>query len=146
MIRYMKPADRDEFIKMANEFYCMPAVLHSVPEENFRHTFEMIMEQSPYAAGMVAEQDGKIAGYSLLALTYSNEVGGLVVWIEELFIKPEYRSSGIGKEFFSFIRREFDQKAKRYRLEVTKDNTRAVKLYRALGYEPLEYLQMIADL
>ena len=31
------------------------------------------------------------------------------------------------------------------RLEVEEDNTRAVALYKKLGYNPLEYAQMIKD-
>jgi ribosomal protein S18 acetylase RimI-like enzyme len=43
-----------------------------------------------------------------------------------------------------FIEREYPS-AKRFRLEVSKDNTRAVGLYRSLGYEVLEYVQMVKD-
>jgi ribosomal protein S18 acetylase RimI-like enzyme len=146
MVRFITEKDRNDFIAMAQEFYQMPAVLHSVPTENFEHTFDLMMEHSPFVSGMIAEYNGQTAGYALLAHTYSNEVGEMVVWIEEMFVKPQFRSCGIGKELFSFIYQQYDQQVKRYRLEVTKDNTRAVKLYEALGYEPLEYLQMVKDL
>ena len=30
----------------------------------------------------------EIYGFALLALTYSNEAGGIVVWLEEIYVKP----------------------------------------------------------
>ena len=146
MIRYFEEKDRNTFFEMADKFYHMPAVLHSVNTEYFERTFDEIMSGSPYAVGLIAEQDGKPAGYALLAITWSNEVGGIVVWIEEAYVMEEYRCCGVGKELFAFIRSEFDAKAKRYRLEVTTDNIRAMKLYESLGYEGLEYKQMIMDM
>ncbi|WP_077533115.1 GNAT family N-acetyltransferase [Massiliimalia massiliensis] len=146
MVRYFKEQDKTAFLEMADRFYHMPAVLHSVDQSYFERTFDAIISGTPYAAGMLAEYEGKPAGYALLSLTWSNEAGGLVVWIEEAYVEAQFRSCGIGKELFAFIRREFDGKARRYRLEVTKDNLRAIKLYEALGYQPLDYRQMVLDL
>ena len=145
MVRYFEQKDREAFLAMAKKFYTMPAVLHEVDPVFFENTFEEIMKGSPYAVGLIAEYNGEVGGYALLSLTWSNEVGGMVVLIEEAYVEEAFRSCGIGKEIFSFIRSEFDSRAKRYRLEVTKENTRAVKLYRALGYTDLDYGQMILD-
>jgi ribosomal protein S18 acetylase RimI-like enzyme len=43
-----------------------------------------------------------------------------------------------------FMEQEYPS-AKRFRLEVSKENTRAIELYRKLGYEVLEYVQMVKD-
>lgn len=44
-------------------------------------------QKSPYVAAYIAEHQGAPAGYGLVSLTYSNEAGGLVVWLEELYIR-----------------------------------------------------------
>ena len=145
MVRYMKETDKNDFIKMADEFYHSNAVLHSVPLKNFAITFREIMNNSPYAKGMVFEHNGEIAGYGLISITYSNEVASLVILLEEIFVRPKYRSCGLGTEFFAFIEKEFGNKAKRLRLEVTHCNTRAQQLYHKLGFEELDYMQMVKD-
>ena len=68
----------------------------------------------------------------------------MVVWIEELYLRPDFRSHGIGSEFFAFLEQEHP--AARYRLEIEPDNERAAKLYRSRGYEVLPYVQMIKDI
>ena len=64
--------------------------------------------------------------------------------IDEILILEAYRGKGLGTEFFAFVQQQFPQ-AKRFRLEVTKENTRATKLYQSLKYESLDYLQMVLE-
>lgn len=141
-IREIRREDEQVFLRMAHAFYHSPAVLHAVPKENFQKTFEKLMEASPYQKGYLFEWDGAAAGYALLALTWSNEAGGNVVWIEEAMVLEAFRGKGIFKIFFNFLKREY-RDAARIRLEVEKDNLRARKLYASLGFEELPYLQMV---
>lgn len=144
MIREINQNDHDIFIEMVNQFYHSPAVLHHISSVHAENTFIELMNQSPYVKGYLFELEGNIAGYGLLAITYSNEAGGLVVWIDEILILEAYRGKGLGTEFFAFVQQQFPQ-AKRFRLEVTKENTRATKLYQSLKYESLDYLQMVLE-
>ncbi|MCJ7855569.1 GNAT family N-acetyltransferase [Lachnospiraceae bacterium NSJ-143] len=140
MIRKIKPGDRDEYIKMAVDFYNSGAVIAPVGLKNIEATFDEMINSDRYVEGYFIEADGTVTGFGLLAKTFSQESGGLVVWIEELFIKPEYRSYGLGKEFFKFLDENFSS-ASRFRLETEPDNHRAIKLYKSLGFEPFEYIQ-----
>ena len=88
------------------------------------------------------ENGGQTAGYALLALTFSNEAGGDVVWLDEIYIRPEFQGKGLGNEFFDFLEKEFASAA-RFRLEVESDNEGAVRLYKRRGFRPLEYVQFI---
>lgn len=144
MIRRFTPEDRSIFLEMSNEFYHTHAVDHVIPRENMTATFDTILKGSPYADGAILEMDGKPVGYGLISLTYSGEVGGLSVLLEELYIREEYRSAGLGKSFFAWAEEQYPE-AKRFRLEVTESNTRAEALYRRLGFERLSYIQMIKD-
>lgn len=139
-----KTQDREFFLECARKFYDSDAVIDRVSEKFFERTFEECIKGSPYTQGMVITADGNNAGFLLLSFTYSNEVGGMVVLIEELYLKPEYQSKGIGSQIFDIIENIYVNagKAKRLRLEVSKDNTEAIKLYDRLGYKPLEYIQM----
>ena len=119
--------------------------MHSIPKDHISHTFQEAVSGSPYVKAYLIERQGKAAGYGLISLTYSNEVGGLVVWIEELYIKQEYRGCGLGGKFLDFIRSKFSPKAKRFRLEVSEKNRSVQELYIDKGYEVLKYIQMVQD-
>lgn len=145
MIRPIAPADRQSYLAMCREFYSGDAVLHPVPEEYFARTFDALMENTPFAAAYIIEQDGAAAGYALLAKSFSQEAGGIVVWIEELYIRPEFQGHGLGTAFFRFLEAQNDGTVKRYRLEYEPDNVRGAALYRRIGFTSLGYGQMIKD-
>lgn len=147
MIRALQKEDRELFLSLSEQFYHSAAVLHPIPHAYHEDAFDAIVGGSPYAAGYVVEADGKAVGIALTATTYSRESGGKVLWLEELYILDEYRSRGLGREFFAFAeslaRREGYA---RIRLEVEEANVRARSLYERLGYAPLEYCQMVKQL
>ena len=144
-IRNIEKRDKEIYISMAKDFYASDAVLIRVGEDHFLSAFEELMRSDRYLECFIFEWDGAVAGYALLAKTYSQEAGGLAIWIDELYVIPEYRGRGIGHEFFSHLFRARPDEVRRFRLEVEKENEGAVKLYRSLGFSPLLYDQMIAD-
>ena len=145
MIRKMAPSDRELYLSMTREFYNSDAVLHGVDESFINNTFDEMMRSDDYVLGYILEHDGSPAGYGLLSKTFSQEVGGLVILVEELYVTPEYRSHGLGRVFFKFIEDGPGKDARRFRLEVTKCNDRAISLYKKLGYSQLDYIQMVKD-
>ena len=144
MIRRIRPEDREIYLKMAHEFYHSDAVLHPVPDENLTVSFDEMMRSDAYLNCLIFEQDGKTAGYALLCKTWSQEAGGKAVWIDELYVLPEFRGQGIGHEFFAELRTI--EPAARYRLEIEPENLRARKLYESMGFESLGYLQLVMDI
>jgi ribosomal protein S18 acetylase RimI-like enzyme len=144
MIRDAVPSDKQTFISMAREFYSSSAVLEPIDPHNFETTFTAVMNKSPLVRLLMIEYDKKPIGYALLSLTYSNEAGGLVVLIEEIQINKEYRGGGHGSKLFNFLEQEYPT-AKRFRLEVNADNTKAINLYSRLGYRVFDYVQMVKD-
>lgn len=145
MIRKLKTEDKELYLKMAHDFYHSPAVLHPIPDTYIEKTFEECMRSAAYAQAYILEYDNQPAGYALLAKTFSQEAGGCVYWLEELYILEEYRSKGLGREFFSYLEEQREDGVTRFRLEVEEDNARAAALYKKLGYEPLDYRQMIKE-
>lgn len=131
---------------MAEEFYSSDAVLHPIPRAYIERTADEALQSDAYAEIYLLECEGEPAGYGLTARTFSQEAGGSVLWIEELYIREQFRSRGLGREFFSYIEEKNKDRTARIRLEVEEENTRAASLYERLGYEKLDYKQMIKDL
>lgn len=139
------PEHEMEFYQMCHDFFSSPAVCHNIREEDMKTTFSLAVKGSPYLRGLVIKENNNIAGYVLLSFTYSNEVGGMVVWIEELYVKEAYRSQGFGKQALRWIIEEYEQDTKRFRLEVTADNEGAKRLYKSFGFNHLPYEQMTLE-
>lgn len=139
------PKHETEFYEMCRQFFSTPAVCHPISDEAMKTTFQAALSSSPYMRGLMIEEKAEIIGYLLLSFTYSNEVGGMVVWIEEIFLKENHRHKGYGKEVLKWVISQYSHKAKRFRLEVTGENRLAKKLYQSLGFEILPYEQMTLE-
>jgi len=145
MIRKVTEADRQSYIQMVKSFYNSEAVCHEIPVSHIEAAFDEMMRSDVYMEGFILEFKGKTAGYANIAKTFSCEGGGLTVWAEEIFVLPEFRSKGLGRELFEFLERHYGNKLARMRLEITDANQRAAKLYSSLGFEPLDYKQMVKE-
>lgn len=143
MIRDITAADRNEYLAMSRDFYSGDAVLHPVEDHIFEHTLEEALGNNPYLRIVIFE-DKYTMGYCQLSFTYSNEVGGPCVLIEEVYVKPEFQGQGAGSQFFAWLFAEYPD-AKRFRLELSESNEGAERLYQRLGFQPLPYKQMILD-
>ncbi len=146
MIRFMQEEDRTECKKMLQEFYTTGAVSHDIPEQTIQNIIDSAANNSPYVKVIACKDEEKYAGVCTLCFTFSSEMGGLVVQIEDLYIRDGFKGKGFGTAIFQFIRNEYDDTAKRYRLEVVQTNTQAIRLYKRLGFEQLEYQQMVLEL
>ena len=132
----------DAVINMMRVFYASPAVFTNGSEEIFRRDVEQCINDNPYLEGYVFADDGKAAGYAMVAKSFSTEFGRQCIWIEDLYLDPEYRGTGIGSQFLSFIKQKYPDSI--LRLEVEEENDRAVHVYRKNGFEVLPYMEMKA--
>ena len=143
-IRKIRPEDKNVYVSMATAFYHSPAVLTPVPASHFEQTFDCFVQGSPYGDAFILEADHTIIGYGVLAYTYSQEAGGRVVWLEEIYLDPAHRTQGYGTQFIEFVLQTIP--AKRYRLETEPDNVRAAAFYRRCGFEHFEYVNYKLDI
>ena len=139
-IRLMTAADSDEIAAMMKVFYASPAVLSDGSEEIFRADIENCVNDNPYLEGYVFESAGNIVGYAMVAKSFSTEFGKRCIWIEDLYVKDEYRRSGIGRQFFEFITDKYDGSV--FRLEAEEENKAAIALYEKCGFRALPYYEM----
>lgn len=145
VFRPFNAADRQEFFRMVKKFYAPPATLHTPPDDVMLSCFDAALETPELVKGFMFERNGSPAGYAIVSLKFETEVGGIAAWIEELYVEDFCRSEGIGKSFFGYLQNELRGKIRRLRLEVGEDNAGAIKLYKNLGFEFLDYRQMVID-
>ena len=142
-IRAMVEADKECVIEMMRIFYTSPAVLSNGSEEIFYNDVENCVNECPFLEGYIFEEGQEIQGYGMVAKSFSTEFGKPCVWIEDLYIKPEYRSMGIGSEFLKFIGEKYSNCVQR--LEAEEENEKAVRVYEKCGFKLLPYTEMIRN-
>lgn len=143
-IKRMTEDMRDSVMEMVVQFYHSDAVSHAVPVPVLEQTFLDAVSDDPVLTGYVLTEDECIVGFAYVTVFYACEVGGRCLMFEELFLKEEARGKGYGTAFFKWIM-ESHPKVKRFRLEVTEENKRAIALYKSLGFSFLDYGQMVRD-
>lgn len=77
----------------------------------------------------------EVVGYAILVPFFSNEFGGLMLYVDELWVRPERRGQGLG----TAILRAVAERARargfaRLAVEVNRDNVAARRLYERLGF------------
>lgn len=93
--------------------------------------------QHPEKVQLIAfELENRVIGYALLVFYWSNELGGNVIFIDELLIQSAQRGQGIATQFFTWLEQTFSDRAQAFALETTPTNTRARALYQKLGFHP----------
>jgi GNAT superfamily N-acetyltransferase len=83
---------------------------------------------------LMAEAGGQPAGYAIHLFTYSSFLGRPTLFLEDLFVLPEFRKLGIGKRLVEALRR-IARRAKCGRMEwlVLGWNKPAIRFYEAIG-------------
>lgn len=140
IIRDMTQADKETVMEMMRVFYASPAVLSNGSEEIFRNDIENCVGDCSYLEGYVFEENQTILGYAMIAKSFSTEFGRQCIWIEDLYMRQEYRGCGIGTKFFTYVEEKYPDSI--MRLEAEKENQKAISMYKKCGYEILPYTEM----
>ncbi|WP_105616316.1 GNAT family N-acetyltransferase [Vallitalea okinawensis] len=90
---------------------------------------------------IIMEEQEDIIGYSLIILYWSNEYGGDLVNIDELYVKPKYRGNGYATYFMEYVFSHYSDNT--IILEVTPSNIKAYNYYKKLGFKDIENRHMI---
>jgi GNAT superfamily N-acetyltransferase len=96
-----------------------------------------LFDTDPRAHALIAEHDGEVAGFALWFVTFSTWLGRHGIYLEDLFVRPEFRGLGYGRALMQELARIC--LANGYgRLEwaVLDWNEPAIRFYESLGAEP----------
>ncbi len=144
MMRKMRREDHDDYIRMASDFFSSPAVIEKSDTETHERTFNEIINGDGLVEGFIFEHEGKTAGFAITVRMFQTAVGGTELWLDDIYLLPEYRSLGLTRPLFEYASELLESgEVRRLRLEVEEENEHARALYSRRGFEILDYLQMI---
>ena len=143
--RKFERADFDEIFSMMKVFYNQPAVFTNGSDEIFKADIDACLDEDfSFVDGYVFVSSSKIIGYAMLAKSFSTEFGKSCIWLEDLYLKPEYRGNGIIPKFIKFVENTYKNSI--LRLEVEDENAHAVHVYEKAGFSRLPYVEMKKEL
>ena len=132
----IRPARQDE-VGIVLQLIHDLAVYEKAPNEveaTEKELLETIFTSDPKVFCDLVEVDGEIAGMAIWFLNYSTWQGKHGIYLEDLFIKPEFRGRGYGKALLKHLAKICDDKGYgRFQWWVLDWNSPAIEFYRSLG-------------
>jgi len=138
-LRPATEADLDTIIELIHalaEYEREPEAVRLVPGELRRHLFG----PRPYAEVILAETgEGASAGFALFFHNFSTWEGKPGIYLEDLFVRPEFRGQGYGKALLAELARlAVERGCARLEWAVLDWNEPSIQFYRALGAAPMD--------
>lgn len=126
--------DIPELSQMMRDFYAID--FYPFDEGSTMGNFQKFINEEQYGDCFKIRFEGKIAGYMILVKYFSFEFGGEILFLDELYIKPEFQGKSLGKKALEFVK---DYSVENHfpvvLLEVENHNERAKKLYEHYGFQ-----------
>ena len=136
----IRPARKDEasiilqLIKDLAEYEKAPDEVKASEEE----IIETIFADNPKVFCDLVEVDGDIAGMAVWFLNYSTWQGKHGIYLEDLYVKPEFRGRGFGKALLQHLAKICNERGYgRFQWWVLDWNSPAIEFYRSLGAEAM---------
>jgi GNAT superfamily N-acetyltransferase len=124
-----------EFVRALALYEREPDAVQATEEDLLRDGFG----PNPFYFCLIAEHDGKPAGFALYFYNYSTWVGRPGIYLEDLYVKPELRGKGIGKALLREVAKiAAGMGCQRLQWQVLDWNAPAIDFYRASGGEFLD--------
>lgn len=127
-------ADIPQLSQMMRDFYAID--FYPFDEKVTTENFASFINDEKYGVCFKMVFEGEIAGYIILVKYFSFEFGGEILFLDELYIKPEFQGKSLGKKALEFVKDySVTNHFKVVLLEIENHNDRAKKLYEHYGFQ-----------
>lgn len=137
-VRRATVSDVDTMVQLIHEladYERAPEQCHITPSQ--LHT--ALFRESPALFAHVAELDGEVVGCALWFLNFSTWDGVHGVYLEDLYVRPKARGSGLGKALLAALAQECRERGyTRLQWWVLNWNAPAIGFYNSIGAKPMD--------
>ena len=102
ILRAATPADAPVLFNLIQALAEYERLAHAVTG-NVEALTEHLFGDRPYVEAILAEYDAQAVGFALFFYNYSSFLTKPGIYLEDLFVLPEYRRQGIGKALLTFL-------------------------------------------
>ena len=137
-VRPIRPDDVPAVVGLVRELAEYEKAAHEVrlTEEQLRTA---LFGDSPKLFGHVAEQGGDVVGMALWFLNFSTWRGTHGIYLEDLYVQPGHRGTGLGRELLRTLAELCVQRGySRLEWWVLDWNTPSIDFYRSAGAVPMD--------
>lgn len=132
-IRKAVPADVPIILGLIRELAEYEKLVHELKTTE-QDLHQILFGNNSFVEVLIAEYNNQVAGYALFFHNFSTFVGKPGLYLEDLYVKPELRSKGIGKilleEIISIAK---ERNCGRVEWSVLDWNTSAIEFYKSRG-------------
>lgn len=95
--------------------------------------------ERPVAEALIGELDGVAISFALFFYNFSTFLGKPGIYLEDLYVKPDYRSNGFGRKMLAHIARlATERNCGRFEWSVLDWNAPAIRTYDRLNARPMK--------
>ena len=132
---------RESDISTIFDFICELADYEKLSDD-VTATEEILFESlfvKKQAEVLIAELDGKPVGFALFFHNFSTFKGRACLYLEDLYIKPDFRGKGFGKELFRTLAKiAVERNCDRFEWSVLDWNEPSIEFYKKMGAFPMD--------
>lgn len=133
MIRTATPADVPTIVSLIRALAEYEKLAHEVELDEARLR-EHLFGPRPFAEVLIADEAGRSVGFALFFHNYSTFLGRPGIYLEDLFVLPEYRGKGLGKALLAALAKlAVERECGRLEWAVLDWNEPSIRFYESLG-------------
>lgn len=132
--RPVEDAEIPDLKKYIINLYTEDAGGEPMNEEKIDRTITFLRANPQSGVIMAILENSVFVGYSILINFWSNERGGFILQIDELYINEQYRGRNLATHFIQYLIDNQFNNCKAIFLEVRPDNLQAQRLYGRMGF------------
>ncbi len=127
--------DADRLLDFMRAYYAFDG--HGFDRDKARAALLVLLRNSDFGRAWIILDDTEPVGYVVICFGYSLEWLGRDAFVDEFYLREEYRNRGWGKTTMHFVEQSAQELGIRaLHLEVMEGNAAAMHLYRKLGFKP----------
>jgi len=138
-VRPVRPDDVPTLVRLVRELAAYEEAEHEALMTPDQLTAALFGEAPALFGHVALAADGEIAGFALWFLTFSTWRGTHGIHLEDLYVSPGHRGTGLGRELLRTLAAECVERGfSRLEWSVLDWNAPSIEFYRAAGAVPMD--------